>query len=61
MIPRSHLLGHPRLWRGIYVARCACGWDSYGLRLPAVFERHQAHLDATRAASQANHPCRRNP
>ena len=61
MIPRGHLLGHPRQWRGLYVATCACGWDIYGLRLPAVFERHQMHLDAVRNASQANHPSRRKP
>ena len=54
MIPRGHLLGHPRQWRGLYVATCACGWDVYGLRLPALFERHQRHLDATRASRR--HP-----
>lgn len=58
-----HLLGPARHygagWR--YTARCSCGLDVYGLTLPALWERHQAHLDATRTASQANHPSRRKP
>ncbi len=57
----GHLLGHPRQWRGVYRAICACGLDVYGLTLPALWERHQRHLDATRATSQANHPSRRKP
>ena len=60
MIPAAHMLGHPRRWRGLYVATCACGWDMYGLSLPALFERHQQHLDATRAAAN-RHPSRRKP
>ncbi len=58
----GHLLGPARMWRGgVYRAICACGLDVYGLTLPALWERHQRHLDATRAASQTNHPSRRNP
>ena len=60
MIPAAHMLGHPRRWRGLYVATCACGWDVYGLRLPAVWQRHQMHLDAVRNAAQTRHPSRRS-
>ena len=59
MIPAAHLLGHPRRWRGLYVATCACGWDVYGLRLPAVWQRHQLHLDAVRNAAANRHPSSR--
>jgi len=58
----GHLLGPARMWRGgVYRATCACGWDVYGLRLPAVWQRHQMHLDAVRNAAQTRHPSRRNP
>lgn len=61
MIPAAHMLGHPRRWRGLYVATCACGWDIHALSLPTLWDRHQKHLDAVRAAAQTRHPSRRNP
>ena len=61
MTPRGHLLGDPRYWRGIYVADCCCGLDIFASTLPRLWAAHQRHLDATRAASQANHPSRRKP
>ena len=60
MIPAAHLLGHPRRWRGLYVATGACGWDVYALKLPALWQRHQMHLDAVRNAAQTRHPSRRS-
>ena len=60
MIPAAHLLGHPRCWRGLYVATCACGWDVYALKLPALWQRYQMHLDAVRNAAQTRHPSRRS-
>lgn len=52
----GHLLSHPRLWCGIYRARCGCGWDLFHATLPKLWEQHDRHLDAVRAAARAGHP-----
>lgn len=62
MIPRGHLLGRPRQWRGLYVAGCACGLLLLGNTEVDVHIKHREHRDTVaRAASQTNHPSRRNP
>lgn len=49
--------------RRVFRASCACmppGSFWFAARLPELFERHQAHLDALHAASRANHPAWRD-
>lgn len=56
MIPSGHTLSHPLATCGAFTARCRCGIDVWGLTLPQMWERHDRHLAAVRAQSQANHP-----
>jgi hypothetical protein len=48
--------------RSAFKARCTCmpsheAW--YGLTLPAIYDRHQDHLDAVRLRSRHTHPSSR--
>lgn len=56
-----HLLGPARRYGRRHHAQCSCGLDVYGRSLPALWEAHQRHLDATRKACENRHPSRRQP
>lgn len=52
------------LGRTVFRAACECmpeGSWWYGPRLPHVYAKHQAHLDALKAKSRAAHPSSRRP
>lgn len=61
MTPAGHLLGDPRRRTGewVYVARCACGLDVYGVTLPRLWGAHDMHLAVVQAMSQQRHPSQR--
>lgn len=50
------------LGRTVFKGRCECMPPNlwmFGVRLPQLFDRHQAHLDQLQAQSRAAHPSAR--
>lgn len=51
--------------RTVFRGACQCTPDGgvwwYDARLPALYEKHQAHLDELQSRSRASHPSARGP